>query len=260
MMNSEGPKSDNAAIQQLFTSSTANYAGHFLAGRTARNFCFRERLNLAAEMTSGVSGRLLDCACGTGEITTAILASGRFSRATIVDLSPSMLEAAQKRMETELKGMGNGGLEFVRSDIFEYAAQPQVGQYDLVMCLGLIAHTGRLDNLLARLKALLTPNGCILLQTTLLDHVGTRIVRAMTDDRYYRQHGYRISYFHHEDILQAAGNAGLEAVTVRRFGVGFPFGDRLWARMNYQLEKRMRKWAGQHGADALYLLNGRKGP
>jgi hypothetical protein len=118
----------------------------------------------------------------------------------------------------------------------------------------LIAHTGRLDNLLAGLKTLLSSNGSILLQSSLFDHVGTKVVRALTRERYYRQHGYRITYFHHQDIVRAAQNARLEAVAVRRFTFGFPFGDRFWAGMNYRLEQKMQNWAKLHGAEAMYLL------
>ena len=242
------------AVQQFFTGTATDYSKLFLPRRSGSNFGFRERLALATQMTAGISGRLLDCACGSGEITMAILGSGRFTRATVVDLSPRMLELAQQRMAIDLKEAGIEKVEFKSSDIFEFAAQPQTERFDLILCLGLIAHTGRLGNLLAGLKTLLTPNGKILLQSSLLDHAGTKIVRALTSERYYRRRGYRISYFHHQDILQAARGAGLEAVTVRRFTFGFPFGDRFCAGINYLLEQKMRWWAKSHGAEALYLL------
>ena len=245
---------DRDAVQEFFTGNAADYANLFLARQSGSNFGFRERLNLAVQMTSGVSGRFLDCACGSGEITAAILSSGRFTGATVVDLSPVMLKAAQQRMEIELAKTKMDRLEFISSDIFEFTLQPQIAPYDLILCLGLIAHTGRLDELLRRLKTILSPTGCILLQSSLLDHVGTKIVRFLKHERYYRQHGYRISYFHHRDILRSAQNAGLEAIEMQRFTFGFPFGDRISARANYHLEKTMRGPARVHGAEALYLL------
>lgn len=242
------------AVQQFFTGTATDYSKLFLHRRSGSNFGFRERLVLATQMTAGISGRLLDSACGSGEITTAILGSGRFTRATIVDLSPRMLALAQQRMAMDLKEVRIEKVEFKSSDIFEFAAQPQAEPFDLILCLGLIAHTGRLDTLLAGLKKLLTPDGKILLQSTLLDHAGTKITRALTSERYYRRQGYRISYFRHQDIVQTASNAGLEAVAVRRFTFGFPFGDRLSAGINYLLEKKMQRWAKLHGAEALYLF------
>lgn len=245
---------DKKAVREFFTGTAMEYSKLFLARRSGSNFGFRERMRLAEQMTNDVSGRLLDCACGTGEITTVILRSGRFTSATVIDLSPRMLQVAEQRIESQLKDSRIDRLEFVCSDIFEFTKQPHAGQYDLILCLGLIAHTGRLDDLLAGLKPLLSQKGRLLLQSSLLDHLGTKVVRALTRGRYYRQHGYRISYFHHQNIMRAAENAGLEVVLVRRFMLGFPFGDRIWAEMNYRLEQGLQNWAGLHGAEAMYLL------
>ena len=59
------------------------------------NFNFQQRLALACELGGASSGRLLDCAAGTGEITCALLKSGRFNHATVVDVSPEMLQTAK---------------------------------------------------------------------------------------------------------------------------------------------------------------------
>lgn len=246
--------SDKEAVRQFFTSAAMDYSKLFFPRRTGSNFGFRERLTLAVQITDHISGRLFDCACGTGEITTAILSSKRFKNATIVDLSPRMLEMAQQHIETQLKMSDVCNLEFFPSDIFAFDAQSHIGQYDLVLCLGLIAHTGRLGDLLVKLKTLVSPSGTILLQSSLLDHVGNRMVRSFTQERYYRKHGYHISYFRHQDIVQAAQKSGLVVTAARRFTFGFPFGDRLCARINYHLENIMRKWSCSHGAEALYVL------
>ncbi|MGH7952683.1 MAG: class I SAM-dependent methyltransferase [Limisphaerales bacterium] len=246
--------SDKEAVQQFFAATATDYSKFFLSRRTGSSFSFRERLALAVQMTGDISGRLLDCACGTGEITAAILSSKRFANTTIIDLSPRMLELAQQRMETQLKTRGNCQMEFILSDIFAFDAQSRAGQYDLILCLGLIAHTGRLDELLLKLKTLLSPGGRILLQSSLLDHAGNRMVRSFTQERYYHQHGYRISYFRHHDIMLAAQKAGLDMVATQRFTFGFPFGDRLCAWINYYLEKTMKRWSRSHGAEALYVL------
>jgi 2-polyprenyl-3-methyl-5-hydroxy-6-metoxy-1,4-benzoquinol methylase len=245
---------DNEAVQHFFTRNAMDYSKLFLKKASGNNFAFRERLTVATQMTSDISGRLLDCACGSGEITSAILGSGRFTSAMVVDLSPRMLELARQHLATDLKTLRMDRLDFKSMDIFELAAQPQSEKFDLILCLGLIAHTGRLDDLLARLKGLLNPRGKILLQSSLLDHGGMKIVRAFTNRRYQRRYGYRLSYFHHQDILKAARDAGFEASAVRRFTFGFPFGDRVWPKMNYRLERKMQDWARQHGAEAIYLL------
>jgi hypothetical protein len=101
---------------------------------------------------------------------------------------------------------------------------------------------------------MLAPGGRIILQTTLTDHVGARMVRAVTARRELAQRGYRISWFSQRDIANACHGASLQILEMRRHTLGIPFGDRLWPWANFQLEKRLQSWAGRHGADAIYLL------
>jgi len=101
---------------------------------------------------------------------------------------------------------------------------------------------------------MLTPSGRIILQTTLTDHAGTRIVRAVTARRELAQRGYRISWFSQRDIADACHAAGLRIVETRRHSLGVPFGDRFWPWANYQLETLLQEWSSRHGADAIYLL------
>jgi SAM-dependent methyltransferase len=201
-------------------------------------------------LASASAGRLLDCAAGTGEITCALLKSGRFSHATVVDISPAMLESANELLSEQIT---NTELEFVRSDVFNF--KPSDSSFDLILCLGLIAHVGRLDILLPHLKSMLALGGRIILQTTLTDHVGARIVRAVTAQRELARRGYRISWFSQRDIADVCRGAGLRIVEMRRHSLGIPFGDRLWSWANFTLESRLQKWSSRHGADAIYLLS-----
>jgi len=115
------------------------------------NFNLQQRLALACELGGASSGRLLDCAAGIGEITCALLKSGRFNHATVVDVSPEMLQTAKELLTSQIK---KAEIEFVQSDVFNF--KPFNSRFDLVLCLGLIAHTGGLDILLPHLKSMLT--------------------------------------------------------------------------------------------------------
>jgi SAM-dependent methyltransferase len=184
-----------------------------------------------------------------GEITCALLKSGRFNQATVVDVSSAMLQSARELLTSQIK---NAEVEFVQSDVFNF--KPTHSRFDLILCLGLIAHTGRLDILLPHLKSMLTPGGRIILQTTLTDHLGTRAVRALTSRSELARRGYRISWFSQRTISDGCDRAGLWILETRRHGLGVPFGDRFWPWANFQLENRCQKWASRHGADAIYLL------
>jgi len=239
----------NDPVAAYFEKLPQIHKRQFAQRTSGANFYFQKRLTLACELAGASAGRLLDCAAGTGEITCAVLKSGRFSHATVVDISPAMLQSANELLSAQIT---NTALEFVRSDVFNF--KPSGSSFDLILCLGLIAHVGRLDILLPHLKSMLAPGGRIILQTTLTDHAGVRLVRALTARRELAQRGYRISWFSQRDIADACNGAGLGIVETRRHSLGIPFGDRLWPWANFQLETRLQKWASRHGADGIYLL------
>lgn len=236
-------------VSAYFDKLPEIHSSQFAQSASGASFYFRTRLKLTCELASASTGRLLDCSAGTGEITCALLNSGRFSQATIVDISPAMLQSARELLTSKIN---NTDLEFVESDVFNF--EPSDSGFDLIVCLGLVAHTGRLDMLLPHLKSMLTPGARIVLQTTLLDHLGTRITRALTSRRELAQRGYRISWFSQRDVANACHKAGLQVLEMRRHSLAIPFGDRLWPWANFQLEKHLQNWASRHGADAIYLL------
>jgi ubiquinone/menaquinone biosynthesis C-methylase UbiE len=239
----------NDPVAVYFDKHAEAHKRQFEESASGASFYFQTRLKLTYELAGASTGRLLDCAAGSGEITCALLESGRFSHATIVDISPAMLQRAKELLTSQIT---NAELEFIKSDVFTF--KPSDSNFDLILCLGLIAHVGRLDTLLAHLKSMLTPSGRIILQTTLTDHAGTRIVRALTTRRELAQRGYRISWYSERDIADACHNAGIQIIEMRRHSLGIPFGDRFWPWANFQVETRLQKWASHHGADAIYLL------
>jgi 2-polyprenyl-3-methyl-5-hydroxy-6-metoxy-1,4-benzoquinol methylase len=168
----------NDPVAAYFDKHAETHKRQFVQSGSGTSFYFQTRLTLACELAGASAGRLLDCASGTGEITCVLLKSGRFSHATVVDISPAMLQSAQELLSSQIT---NTQLEVVRSDVFSF--KPSHAGFDLILCLGLIAHVGRLETLLSHLKSMLTPGGRIILQTTLTDHVGARIVRALTARR-----------------------------------------------------------------------------
>ena len=239
----------NDPVAAYFEKLPEAHKRQFAQKASGASFYFQTRLRLAYELAAGSAGQLLDCAAGTGEITCALLKTGRFSHAILVDISPAMLASAKDLLSSQIT---NTQLEFVRSDVFDF--KPRHSGFDLVLCLGLIAHVGRLDILLPHLKSMLRPGGRLILQTTLTDHVGTRMVRTVSAGRELAQRGYRISWFSQRDIADACRTAGLQILEMRRHSLAIPFGDRLWPWGNFQLEKRLQNWASRHGADAIYLL------
>ena len=238
----------NDPVAAYFGKVPELHKRQFVQGGSGASFYFQTRLRIVRELAAASAGRLLDCAAGTGEITCAVLQSGRFSYATVVDISPAMLQHAKELLMSQL---ADPELEFVQSDVFNFKSD---SRFDLILCVGLIAHVGRLDILLPQLRSMLTLDGRIILQTTLTDHAGVRIVRALTAPRELARRGYRISWFSQREISDSCKVAGLRILKIRRHSLAIPFGDRLWRWGNFQLERRLQSWASRHGADAIYLL------
>ena len=234
---------------ELFEERAAMYSSYYSGPPSGTTFLFRKRLDTAREMAQGFTGRLLECAVGTGEVTSAILETGRYCSARILDLSANMLEQSKKQLAPHVHKLD---VSFINSDVFLYS--PQDEKFDLILCLGLIAHTGRLDELIQHLEPLLADGGAILLQTSLCEHFGNRIVKLLMRARYLRKFGYDIAYYCDGDIRDAANNAGLHVARRTRYCIGVPFGDRVWARGNYLFETSFARFGGVLGSEAIYLL------
>src|SRR5437762_9859714 len=201
----------NDPVAAYFEKLPQIHKRQFVESASGSSFYFQTRLKLACELAGASAGRLLDSAAGTGEIICALLKSGRFSHATIVDISSAMLQSAKELLSSQIS---NTELEFVHSDVFNF--KPSDSRFDLVLCLGLIAHVGRLDILLPHLKSMLTPGGRIILQATLTDHLGTRIVRVFTSRSEMARRGYRTSWFSQRNISDACDRAALRILETRR--------------------------------------------
>ena len=131
-------------VAAYFDKHAESHKRQFVGSGSGASFYFQKRLTLACELAEGSSGRLLDCAAGSGEITCALLESGKFPHATLVDISSAMLQRARELLSSQVT---NVELEFIKSDVFTF--RPSDSNFDLILCLGLIAHVGRLDTLLA---------------------------------------------------------------------------------------------------------------
>ena len=243
------------AVEQFFTTGASKYSDLFSGKKTGANHEFRERLRIANELCENTTGTLLDCACGSGEITFSLFLSKRYHSGTVVDISETMLTMTEKRIAKMVDGENSSlDLEFVHSDIFDHLGSIDDQSYDLILCLGLIAHTGRLGELMARLKQILKPGGKILLQSTVLNRAFTRFMRLTSAKRYERRHGYSISYFTEKEISEVCSEVGLKIVQQKNFFLGLPFGDRILPKINYRLEVAGKNWARNHGTEALFLL------
>ena len=116
----------NDPVAAYFEKHAETHKRQFVGSGSGASFYFQTRLKLACELAGASTGRLLDCAAGSGEITCALLESGRFPHATIVDISPAMLQSARELLSSQVT---NVELEFVHSDIFNFKPYDELPMY-----------------------------------------------------------------------------------------------------------------------------------
>jgi cyclopropane fatty-acyl-phospholipid synthase-like methyltransferase len=249
MMQAAG---DQNRVTEFFEVHSENYGDFFKEDtRTGASEMFRARLAIVAGLLAGKTGALLDCATGTGEITQAVNASGRYDQLWANDVSAGMLRAASQSIQPTHDGEA---LRFINRDIFTIEEEPGLPAFDVILCLGLIAHVGRLDDLFASFARLLGPGGTVAMQTTVADQLWVRVARMVNNRRVAAGKLHQIHYFDIPSIEAAAAKAGFRRVAVRRFGVALPFGDKLLGRLNQRVEHRFARGATRHGSDAVLIF------
>ena len=99
-------------------------------------------------------------------------------------------------------------------------------------------------------------NGRIILQTTLLDHPVTKIVKLLTQKQYLQRNGYPITYYTCNDIVKLCKTANLKIQSMQKFSLGCQFLDnRLPPRWNYTLESLLEKPSEYIVTEAIYLVS-----
>src|SRR5947207_14336626 len=108
---------ENDPVGTYFDKLPETHKRQFEERASGANFNFQQRMKVAYGLGDTSSGRLLDCAAGTGELTCALLKSGRFTHATVVDVSPAMLQTAQRLITSQIE---DAGLACLRSDVSHF--------------------------------------------------------------------------------------------------------------------------------------------
>jgi 2-polyprenyl-3-methyl-5-hydroxy-6-metoxy-1,4-benzoquinol methylase len=243
-------------IQKFFDKTAAIYSDYFdLEKKSGKTFNFNKRMEIITQLSSQCSERLLDCAVGDGKITANVIQSHNFTEVTLVDLSSKMLELAYNNCKNQAAKDVN--IQSFNLDIFDFVQHQAVNQeYDLIICSGLIAHIPNTLELLQSLRKLLSRNGRIILQTTLLDHPVTKIVKLLTQKQYLQRNGYPITYYTCNDIVKLCQTANLQIQSMQKFSLGCQFLDnRLPPRWNYTLESLLEKPSEYIGTEAIYLVS-----
>lgn len=102
---------------------------------------------------------ILDLGCGNGSISTQFLTDS--TRIVMVDLSEKMLSIAKAKIPPQW----SANVQFIQSDLASLRPFPR---FDLVLCIGVLAHLPSISKCIAAAASFLRTGGCCVLQIT--DH------------------------------------------------------------------------------------------
>jgi 2-polyprenyl-3-methyl-5-hydroxy-6-metoxy-1,4-benzoquinol methylase len=101
--------------------------------------------------------RILDLGCGDGRISLQYIS--QTNHITLVDLSDNMLEIARKNTPETLKT----NVDYINTDLQKYEAGEK---FDVVICIGVLAHVVSVEETVAKVVRFLKPGGRCIFQIT----------------------------------------------------------------------------------------------
>lgn len=116
------------------------------------------RSNIVKKFLGDVTNvRILDIGCGDGSLSLQFLSDS--NHLTLVDISDNMLARVKDKVPERMAA----NIRLV-NDSFE--AIKDTEQFDIILCVGVIAHVPVVNALFAKIAAVLKPNGILIIETT----------------------------------------------------------------------------------------------
>ena len=145
-------RSINVKLQEV--KRAFDNADRYLKG----NSSILVRVRLINEMVKDLKfGRYLELGCGDGSIALSLLNENK--KLVLVDLSDVMIDKAKKRTPPALVK----NVTYTVSDIYSFQSEEK---FDLVICVGVLAHVPSIERLIIKIGSLLKDDGHLVLQYT----------------------------------------------------------------------------------------------
>jgi SAM-dependent methyltransferase len=213
------------------------------------------RSEIVRTMLPSAAGKsILDLGCGDGRVSLQFAPEA--ASVTLVDFSESMLERARRRIPPG----STSRVDIVRSDILGFAPGRR---FDVVLCLGVLAHLPSARDGFAKIAALVEPGGMAIVQVTdagtLLGRLASSAQRLNT--RAGRTRSHQLQPASVSDLEQWGREAGLTMQDVRRHGVIAPGAGRLPNAMLLRWERFVlaHPVIARAGADAVVCFSSNGG-
>lgn len=186
-----------------------------------REFDIRIRTETVQEFTRGrIFQSILDIGCGNGSISLPLLTPQR--RLTLLDISSNMLATARGRIPTDLMNH----VELVNESFMTASFEP--GAYDLILCLGVLAHVDSPADVIAKVARILKPGGCVILEFTDSYHfMGRSIVLYHRFLNRFRPSTYPLNHIREREVVRTCRENELRTSAFYRYSLPPPGSHRI---------------------------------
>jgi len=196
---------------------------------------------------------ILDIGCGDGSLSLQLL-TGQ-NRLLLVDVTKTMLDVAMSRVPETLRPT----VKSFHGDFLKAALEP--ASFDLILCLGVLAHVDSPTDVVARICTLLKPGGMAIVTISSGRHpLGWLRARYVGMRDLFISPLYKLKWLSPRQVLRQFLNGGLEVKQKFQYNFPAPFMDRLLS--NERLYSRIRRihgsaannrrpWMGSEGIYAL---------
>jgi 2-polyprenyl-3-methyl-5-hydroxy-6-metoxy-1,4-benzoquinol methylase len=176
----------------------------------------RIRAETVREFVKGLKYEsILDVGCGDGSISVPLLASR--VRLTLLDIASHMLTIARSRVPAEWLP----NVSMINEDLL--TAKLEANAYDLILCVGVLAHVDSPSLVAAKIASLVKPGGTVIVQSTDTTHVVTYLVRLChLLVGLVRPRPYSGNLLSTEDVVQMFAKHGLRLEAVYRYSLLLP--------------------------------------
>jgi SAM-dependent methyltransferase len=200
-------------------SKTAQVKSFFIQ---PERYLLRSQYNIRirAEVVKGFVGdtcygSILDIGCGDGSISLPLLRQDM--QLTLLDISRNMLSVARSHIPAAFSDQ----VQLVNDDFMHAELGPQA--YDLILCLGVLAHVDSPEDVIAKMASLLKPGGSMIVQNSDARHpLGYLINRyALLRNSMFAM-PYTINRLGGARLEEMLGLRGLKPRAVYRYNLPIP--------------------------------------
>lgn len=178
-----------------------------------RGFDIQIRTETVQDFTAGMKfNQVLDIGCGSGAISLPLLAQTR--KMTLLDISSRMLDIARSKVPSDR----TVDVELINGEFMAVDLAPR--SFDLVCCIGVLAHVDSPGEVIAKVSGLVKPGGMVILEFTDSYHFwGIPVVIYQKLLRLFRPEPYPLNRVTRRQVMGYCKKSSLASTCGFRYGL-----------------------------------------